>query len=61
MLHWRGVETTVHYGAAREQDGLVAHVWVTAGADEVIGCENKDRFIELTRLGQPRRVAPSMD
>jgi len=50
MLRRRGVNATLHYGAARERDSLVAHVWVTAGEQDVIGCENKDQFAELVRL-----------
>jgi hypothetical protein len=57
MLRRRGVSTLLHYGAAREDDNLVAHVWVTAGDDDVIGCENKDRFAELVRLGKRERLA----
>jgi hypothetical protein len=57
MLRRRGITTALHYGAAREDDNLVAHVWVTAGDDDVIGCENKDRFAELVRLGKRERLA----
>lgn len=57
MLRRRGISATLHYGAAREDQTLVAHVWVTAGDDEVIGCENKDRFAELVRLGKRERFA----
>jgi len=49
MLRRRGMNATLHYGAAR-RESLVAHVWVTAGDQDVIGCENKDRFAELARL-----------
>lgn len=59
MLRRRGVEATLHFGAAQEEVDLVAHVWITAGGDAVIGCELKDRFFELVRfppLDRPDQV-----
>jgi hypothetical protein len=53
MLRRRGVNATLHYGARRENENLVAHVWVTAGDRGVIGCENKDAFAELIRFPMP--------
>jgi hypothetical protein len=50
MLRRRGVDATLHYGAVQEGENLLAHVWVTAGDKDVIGCENKDRFTELVRF-----------
>jgi len=50
MLRRRGVKATLHYGAAQKDDELVAHVWVTAGDYEVVGCDNKHLFFELTRF-----------
>ena len=47
MLRRRGVNATLHYGAARQDESLVAHVWVTAEGEEVIGCGNKHLFFEL--------------
>lgn len=38
MLRRRGIASTVHYGVAQIPDeGLKAHVWVTAGDRDVIG------------------------
>lgn len=54
MLRRRGVNATLHYGAARERENLVAHVWVTADDRDVIGCENKSEFAELVRFPLPR-------
>ena len=50
MLRRRGVKVTLHYGAAREHERLLTHVWVTAEDEAVIGCENKDQFVELVRF-----------
>jgi len=50
MLRRRGVATTLHYGMARRDAELVAHVWVTATDRGVIGCENRNDFRELVRF-----------
>jgi len=50
MLRRRGVSATLHFGAAREEEKLIAHVWVTVDGEEVVGCESKDRFFELARF-----------
>jgi len=50
LLRRRGVSATLHFGAAREQEKLIAHVWVTVDGEDVIGGENKDRFFELARF-----------
>ena len=52
MLRRRGVSATLHFGAAQEHESLVAHVWITADDEAVIGCEIKDRFFELVRFPQ---------
>lgn len=51
MLRRRGVETALHYGVRRRPaDGLEAHVWLRAGALDVVGCENADEFTEVARF-----------
>jgi hypothetical protein len=50
MLRRRGIRATLHFGAARQQEDLVAHVWITADDGPVIGCEIKDRFFEFVRF-----------
>nr|WP_294811062.1 lasso peptide biosynthesis B2 protein [uncultured Sphingomonas sp.] len=51
MLHRRGVETTLFYGAARREGGeLIAHVWVRSGERDVIGCEEAADFATLARF-----------
>jgi hypothetical protein len=50
MLRRRGVPSILHYGVARGKDELTAHVWLTSGALEVVGCENKGDFAELARF-----------
>lgn len=57
MLRRRGVSATLHFGAAQEDESLVAHVWITADDEAVIGCEMKDRFFELVRFPRVERSA----
>lgn len=56
MLRRRGVNATLHYGAARQDESLVAHVWVTAEGEEVIGCGNKHLFFELASFPKVPRA-----
>ena len=45
MLRRRGLAAALHYGAARDDKGLlVAHVWVRSGDTDVIGCEGAERY-----------------
>jgi len=44
MLRRRGLAYTVHYGAAKREGRLDAHVWVTSGETPVVGCENSEAF-----------------
>lgn len=44
MLRRRGLRYELHYGAARRDDGLDAHVWVTSGSTPIVGCENHEAF-----------------
>lgn len=50
MLRRRGVAAALHYGLAKQPDGLAAHVWVLAGETEVVGCEIRDQYAELARF-----------
>lgn len=51
MLRRRGIATTLHYGIAQDrQTGLSAHVWITAGPIEILGCENRHDFAEIARF-----------
>jgi hypothetical protein len=50
LLRRRGLAATMHYGAATIGDELKAHVWVTSGKTEVVGCENKEDFGLLARF-----------
>ena len=51
LLRRRGIATTLHYGVAqRAGQGLAAHAWVRAGADEIVGCESSSEFTELARF-----------
>ena len=51
MLRRRRIGATLFYGIRRVEDGaLAAHVWLRAGALDVIGCENEDEFSELARF-----------
>lgn len=44
MLRRRGLAAALHYGAAHDETGLVAHVWVRSGEVDVIGCEGIERY-----------------
>lgn len=50
MLRRRSVPTVLHYGVARRDDGLAAHVWVRSGETDVIGCENLASFAEVAQF-----------
>jgi hypothetical protein len=48
MLRRRGVPSILYYGAAPdERRGLLAHVWVRDGANDVVGCDIANRFALL--------------
>ena len=51
MLQRRGLAANLHYGAATIDGELQAHVWVTSGAADVIGCEDKEAYGLLARFG----------
>jgi hypothetical protein len=51
LLRRRGFKATLHFGAATVDGELQAHVWVTSGRTEVVGCENKEDFGLLKRFG----------
>ena len=44
MLRRRDKAYAVHYGAAKNDGDLTAHVWVTSGPNPVVGCENREDF-----------------
>lgn len=50
MLRRRGVPSVLHYGVAKRDEGLAAHVWVRSGASDVIGCENSAEFAEVAQF-----------
>ena len=50
LLRRRGLDSTLHYGAATIAGKLEAHVWVTSGDTEVVGCENKEDYGLLARF-----------
>jgi hypothetical protein len=54
MLRRRGIASTLYYGVAQDESGLSAHVWVRAGDQDVIGCENASQFSVLASF--PRQV-----
>ena len=51
MLRRRGLAALVHYGAANDEQGLRAHVWVTSDERPVVGCENREEFALLATFG----------
>jgi hypothetical protein len=56
MLRRRAVPTVLHYGVARREEGLIAHVWVRSGGAEVIGCENLADFAEVAQFPPAARA-----
>ena len=50
LLRRRGFDATLYYGAATIEGELQAHVWVTSGETEVVGCENKENYGLLARF-----------
>lgn len=50
LLRRRGLKATLHYGAATIDGELKAHVWVTSGQTQVIGCEDKEKYGPLARF-----------
>lgn len=46
----RGHAATLHYGARGEGEAIEAHVWVTSGDVEVVGCTNASAFREISRF-----------
>jgi hypothetical protein len=50
LLRRRGLAATMHYGAATIGGELKAHVWVTSGPADVIGCEIKEKYGLLARF-----------
>lgn len=52
MLRRRAVPAVLHYGVAKRDGGLAAHVWVRSGPHDVIGCENSAEFAEVAQFPQ---------
>lgn len=50
LLRRAGYSATLHYGVARMDDKVVAHVWVLSGDQPVVGCANRHAFAELARF-----------
>ena len=50
LLRRRGLAATLSYGAATIEGELKAHVWVTSGPTDVVGCENQQDYGLLARF-----------
>lgn len=50
MLRRRAVPAVLHYGVAKRDQGLIAHVWVRSGENDVVGCENSAEFTEVAQF-----------
>jgi hypothetical protein len=50
MLRRRAVPAVLHYGVAKRDGQLIAHVWVRSGPNEVVGCENSAEFAEVAQF-----------
>ena len=57
MLRRRGFAADVHYGAAKIDGRLKAHVWVRSGGKDVVGCENSDEYALLARFPDDSAVS----
>jgi hypothetical protein len=44
ILRRRGIASVLHYGVAKSEDGLRAHVWVSESGKAVIGGEEARQF-----------------
>ncbi|WP_246518857.1 lasso peptide biosynthesis B2 protein [Ancylobacter lacus] len=54
MLRRRGIAATLHYGVGKPQgEAFLAHAWVRAGTQDVIGTEGCDRFAVLAVFPEP--------
>jgi hypothetical protein len=49
MLRRHRLASTLHYGAARIDGELKAHVWVRSGETDVTGCETAENYAVLAR------------
>jgi len=50
LLRRHGFASTLHYGAAKREGILKAHVWVTSGSLAVVGCEIAGDYALLARF-----------
>ena len=50
MLRRRALPAILHYGLAKRDGKLIAHVWVRSGPNDVVGCENSADFAEIARF-----------
>jgi hypothetical protein len=55
MLCRRGIVADLHYGVARTGDGLIGHVWVTAGAVIVVGGAGRGPYTLMTTFSAVRQ------
>lgn len=55
MLCRRGLAVSLHYGVAKAESGIEAHVWAVAEGRTILGGEVADRFTFLTRF-DPRSI-----
>ena len=50
LLRRRGLDSALHYGAAKREGILKAHVWVRSGSQGVVGCEVAGDYALLARF-----------
>ena len=50
MLRRRSVPAVLHYGVAKRDGALAAHVWVRSGPNDVVGCETSAEFAEMAKF-----------
>jgi len=56
MLRRRAIPAVLHYGVAKRDGDLVAHVWVRSGSIDVVGCQNSAEFAEVARFPPASRA-----
>jgi hypothetical protein len=52
LLKRHGYASTIHFGVERSgEEALAGHAWLTCGETVVIGGAERDRYVEMHRLG----------
>ena len=52
MLNRRGCPSILHYGIRHDEEGLIAHAWLSCHGRVLIGGSNCEQFHEVAAFGQ---------